>query len=115
MTIGERIRYRRKQLGLSADDLAVKLNKNRATIYRYESDEIEKLPASVLESLASALDVTPAFLMGWEDSNTDTNEKTLFTKALTPTQKEFIELLDAIPEDKQQMLLQMIKALVAGM
>lgn len=111
MTIGERIRYRRKQLGLSADDLAAKLNKNRATIYRYESDEIEKLPASVLESLALALDVTPAYLMGWEDNDTDL----VNNKQLTPTQKEFIELLDAMPEDKQQMLLQMIKALVAGM
>lgn len=111
MTIGERIRYRRKQLGLSADDLAAKLNKNRATIYRYESDEIEKLPASVLESLALALDVTPAYLMGWEDNDTDP----VNNKQLTPTQKEFIELLDAMPEDKQQMLLQMIKALVAGM
>lgn len=68
MTIGERIKARRIALGISADELALKLNKNRATIYRYESDEIEKLPASVLESLALALDVTPAYLMGWEDT-----------------------------------------------
>jgi repressor LexA len=66
MTIGERIKERRKELGLSVDELAERLNKNRATIYRYESNEIEKLPTTVLEPLANALGVTPAYLMGWE-------------------------------------------------
>lgn len=67
MTVGERIRLRRKQLGLSVDDLAKSLGKNRATIYRYESDEIENLPLNVLDPLAKVLSVTPAYLMGWED------------------------------------------------
>lgn len=67
MKIGERIRQRRKFLGLSVDELAEKLGKNRATIYRYESSDIEKLPTTVLEPLADALKTTPAYLMGWED------------------------------------------------
>ena len=66
MTTGERIRTRRKQLGMSVDDLAVKLGKNRATIYRYESDTIE-MPASLLKPLADALDTIPDELMGWDD------------------------------------------------
>ena len=37
MTIADRIRNRRLELGLSVDDLAELLNKNRATVYRYES------------------------------------------------------------------------------
>ena len=44
MKIHELIKQRRKQLGLSADDLAKAVNVSRATIYRYESGEIEKLP-----------------------------------------------------------------------
>lgn len=67
MKIGERIRQRRKFLGLSVDELAEKLGKNRATIYRYESNDIEKLPTTVLEPLAKALNTTPSYLMGWED------------------------------------------------
>lgn len=66
MTIGERIKERRKELGLTVDELAEKLGKNRATIYRYESNEIEKLPTTVLEPLANALGVSPGYLMGWE-------------------------------------------------
>ena len=68
MTVGSRIRDFRKRLGLSVDDVAEKLKKNRATIYRYESDDIENLPAPILEPLAKVLQTTPAELMGWERS-----------------------------------------------
>lgn len=67
MTIGERIKLRRQELGMSVDDLASKLGKNRATVYRYESDEIENLPISVVEPLAQILNVSPAYLMGWKN------------------------------------------------
>ena len=66
MTIGERIKARRLELGLRVDELAERIGKNRATIYRYESSEIEKLPTTVLEPLANALGVSPGYLMGWE-------------------------------------------------
>lgn len=68
MTIGERIREQRKKVGISVDELAEILGKNRATIYRYESSDIEKLPTTVLEPLARALQTTPAYLMGWDDA-----------------------------------------------
>lgn len=66
MTVGERIKRRRQELGLTVDEVAVKLGKNRATVYRYESDEIENMSITILEPLAQALTVSPAYLMGWE-------------------------------------------------
>lgn len=72
MSVGERIKERRNELHMSVDELAVRLNKNRATVYRYEKGEIENLPIDILEPLAKALDTTPQYLMGWEDKlNTD--------------------------------------------
>lgn len=70
MTVGERIKHRRIELGLSADDLAESIGKNRATIYRYESSEILDLPTSVLVPLAKALNTSPAYLMGWTPGET---------------------------------------------
>ena len=67
MTIGDRIRSRRLKLGLSVDEVANRIGKNRATVYRYESSDIEDLPTSVLEPLAKALSTTPAYLMGWKE------------------------------------------------
>jgi len=49
---------------MSVDELAAKVGKNRATIYRYESDAIE-MPASMIQPLADALDTSPDELMDW--------------------------------------------------
>ena len=67
MTIGKRIRERRVACGLSVSDLAKQLGKNRSTVYRYESDEIENLPTDILEPIAAALHTSPAYLMGWTE------------------------------------------------
>ena len=69
MTVGERIKQRRKELGLSADELAEKLNKNRATVYRYENSDIERIPAEVLKPLSEILQVSPEYLMGWSEED----------------------------------------------
>lgn len=67
MNIGQRIKDRRKELKMSADELGAKLGKNRATIYRYENGDIENLPLDILEPIAKALQTTPQYLMGWEN------------------------------------------------
>ena len=69
MNIGERIKNLRKEKGLSVDYIAEKLGKNRATIYRYESSEIENLPYPILVPLADILGTTPMYLMGCEVEN----------------------------------------------
>lgn len=75
MEIGERVKQRRLQEGLSVDDLAKALGKNRATIYRYESSEIENLPVSILLPLANALNTTPTYLMGWDNDDANADEE----------------------------------------
>lgn len=67
MNIGNRIKQRRLELALTVDDLADLIGKSRATIYRYENGDIENMPTTILEPLASALHTTPAYLMGWDN------------------------------------------------
>lgn len=67
-TVGERIKKRRKELNLSVDEIAKKLNKNRATIYRYENNDIENMPITVLNRLSKILETSPMVLMGWIES-----------------------------------------------
>ena len=69
MTTGERIKFRRKELSMSAEQLAEKVNLSPATIYRYEKGDIEKVPADILKKVARALNSSPAYLMGWESEN----------------------------------------------
>lgn len=71
MTTGERMKERRKELGLSAEYVAEKLGVSPATIYRYEKGDIEKMPGNILEPISRILRTTPAFLMGWDSSLPD--------------------------------------------
>lgn len=67
MNVNEKIKQRRIQLGLNVKDIADELGISRATLYRYESHEIEKLPISIIEPLAEILRISPTELMGWEE------------------------------------------------
>lgn len=71
MNVNEKIKQRRIQLGLNVNDVAEELGISRATLYRYESHEIEKLPISIIEPLAEILQITPTELMGWNRFNSD--------------------------------------------
>lgn len=67
MEIYERIKQRRKEIGLSAETVAEKLGVSPATIYRYEKNDIKKFPTDILEPLAKILRTTPAYLLGTEN------------------------------------------------
>lgn len=75
MTIADRIRNRRLELGLTVDDLAKLLNKNRATVYRYESNYIKTYQPDVMEALAKVLQTTPAYFYGYEEPDGPSIEK----------------------------------------
>lgn len=87
--ISIRIKERRMALGLSVDDLAKKINKNRATIYRYENGNIENMPINIIEPLAKALQTTPSFLLGLEDKKNTTTDNTIRLVARGGAIKEF--------------------------
>lgn len=101
MRIGERIKQRRLELGYTADTLAKMLNKNRATIYRYENGDIENMPIDVLEPLAKALNTTPAYLMGWQEphqGSTSTLSNQIEDYYLDAETAEYAEMLRTRPE-----------------
>lgn len=66
MTVGERIRQRRKELGLSQTELAKRggyTSKSDISKMETAGDEIGM---NRVERIAEVLGVTPAYLLGWE-------------------------------------------------
>ena len=96
MSIGEFIKTRRKELGLSADDLAIKIGKNRATVYRYESNYIEKLPADVLVPLAAALRVTPGDLISKGEDSASASPSLQGIKNIVPIERRMVPVIGTI-------------------
>jgi len=67
MGIAEQIKARRKEMGLTADEVAGRIGINRATLYKYESGKIANMGVDKVKLLADALRVTPEYLMGLTD------------------------------------------------
>lgn len=67
MTKGQRIKQRREELNISQTELAEKVHILKQTLYKYENDIITNIPSNKLEEIATALDTTPDYLMGWQD------------------------------------------------
>ena len=96
MKVGQRIKARREELGISAEELGQKIGKAKTTIYRYELGLIEKLPTSVLESIASALRTSPAYLMGWTDNITPTSSQPPAFDNIAPIHTQRVPMLGEI-------------------
>lgn len=69
MTIGDIIKARRLQLGLTLEDIAKALKVSKSTVSRYESKEIENMGIDKIEALARVLKCSPSHLMGWESKS----------------------------------------------
>lgn len=67
MTIGDRIRLARQHAGFTQEDLAKAAGTSKQTIYKYEMNIITNIPSDRVEAIAQLLEVSPAYLMGWEE------------------------------------------------
>ena len=72
--IMNRIQSRRLELKLSYQDLASKTNMSKSTLQRYETGSIKNMPVDKLGIIANALDVSPLWLLGF-DENQNSNNK----------------------------------------
>ena len=85
MKINERIKARRKELGLTLKQVSEKLNVSESLISRYESNDVKNMGIDKIEPLAKVLKTTPAYLMGWtEDEKQKPEIPEVDTSVLTP-------------------------------
>lgn len=62
-----RIKTRRQELGLSYQDLSDLTGISKSTLQRYETGFIKKVPITQIEIIAKALNISPGYLMGWDE------------------------------------------------
>ena len=66
--VGQRIRDRRIALELTLDELGKKVGVGASTVRKWETGFIKDMRSDKIQKVADALDVTPAYLMGWDES-----------------------------------------------
>lgn len=65
--IGQKIKLYREKRGKTLQGVAEHLGVTEATVQRYESGNIKNLKLDTISKIASYLNVSPAYLMGWEE------------------------------------------------
>lgn len=68
MTIGDRIRKKREDVGISQTDLANAIDVSKQTLYKYENNIITNIPSDKIEKISKILDISPVYIMGWDES-----------------------------------------------
>lgn len=68
--IGTRIKARRKDVGMTQEELGKKIGVTKATINKYETGVVINMKRPTIEKIAKALDVDPGYLVRWTDNTT---------------------------------------------
>lgn len=68
--IGARIKFIRKQKGITLADLGARLGISESNMQRYESGKIASVSIDFINRLASILEVKPEWLIGWDKDDT---------------------------------------------
>lgn len=105
MTVGERIKQCRKDIGKSAEEVAKDLGVSPATVYRYENGGIEKMGIDKLAPIAAAVGTTPAYLMGWE-------EKRDRFAGISANKRKLIEMILQFDDEKIEAFTTLAKAVL---
>lgn len=73
MEIKDIIRKRREELSLTYEQLGNMIGVGKSTVRKWETGMIENMRRDNIVSLAKALNISPAVLMGWDDTNIENN------------------------------------------
>lgn len=104
-TRSERIKSLIEQSGRTYQEMENLTGIKKSSLQRYASGVTTKIPLDVIEKLASAFNVSQEYLMGWDEKKSSPSEP-----QLTEGEKVLIDLFRQVPEEHQQMVLQMIRA-----
>lgn len=100
-----KIKQLRLEKGMTLEQVANIVGVGKSTVRKWETGMIANMKRDKIALLAKALSTTPAYLMGWkEDEATSPHEP-----KLSDGEKILLDLFRQVPENKQQMVLQMIQ------
>lgn len=106
MDLANRVRSRREELGLSQEELALKMGySSRTSINKIENGR--PISQKIIFRLASALNVSVSYLMGWEEPQ----EKAHFDVSILKDEelRTMLKMYKALPDDKRKTIIQMVE------
>ena len=104
--MARKIKELRQAKGLTLEQVANVVGVGKSTVRKWETGMIANMKRDKIADLARALGTTPAYLMGWHD---DEKQNSPTENDLSEGERMLLDLFRRVPEDKQQLVLQMIR------
>ena len=105
MSVGQRIALAREQKNMTLEEVARLCETTKQTIFKYENEIVTNIPYDKIVLLSKALDVSPSYLFGWEETQNSPSEQ-----ELTEGEMLMLEVFRLIPEEQQRVFLEMGRA-----
>ncbi|MEA8876658.1 helix-turn-helix domain-containing protein [Citrobacter freundii] len=109
-TLSDRIAARRKELGLTQQQLAALVKKSSVSVFKWESGQTEPKGKSLF-ALSTALRCSPTWLLFGDEEQIPTPVESLPT-ALDERQQRLLDLFDSLPESEKESYLNELEARV---
>ena len=107
MSKGERIKALRKAKGITQIEMARLLSTTKQTISKYENGIVTNIPSDRVEALATILETTPEYILGWEE------EKPVTKDGLTENQRKLIDFAEQLSDDQAEKVLRLMQSILA--
>lgn len=102
--LSRKIKQLRLAKGMTLEQVADIVGVGKSTVRKWETGMIANMKRDKIALLAQALSTTPAYLMGWEE-----NKHVEHYIHVTEDEQKLLELFRLVPENQQQLVLQMIR------
>ena len=106
MTTSEFIAQRRKELGLTLEEVGKACGVGKSTVKKWEDGFISNMKRDKIAVLAAVLKVSPLELIG-ETAETDTKKES--ASELSEADREILDLFNKLKTDDKEMVLKIIR------
>ena len=100
-----KIKQLRMERDMTLEQVAVIVGVGKSTVRKWETGMIANMKRDKIALLAKALSTTPAYLMGWDEET----PSPIVEQQVTESEQLLLDLFRQVPENKQEMVLQMIQ------
>lgn len=106
MTLGDKIRFHRKRLGLTQTELGERLGVQVNAVSKWECGRVESIPTSKIKEIAKIFGVAPSYLID-DEQPADSGE-------LSELDSQIMALVKSLSEEHKRVILAQLRGLTEG-
>lgn len=107
MGMAENIRKRRLELGMTQEELAVKIGVQKSAVAKYESGRVKNIKRAMIATMAKALECDPVWLMDLHDDDDQG-----YAVQLSHIENEIMQIVFKLTEENKKILLKQARFLL---